>query len=353
MGGVASGLAHRLGVDPLIVRGIFIVLAVFAGVGVLLYGLAWALLPEPDGRIHLQEAGAGRWSSGMTGALITSLIGLPGLGSGVWGWDRNGFGGFLWTVFWLAGIGYLVYYLLRRSNTTPDGAPSMAYAHPGGPVNGAETPGRAHAAQQEPTASFTSTATGGTASGGTAPASTPYATTPYATTPYARTPYPSTVPGPAWGAIPPSGTTPPPGNPYRPVPGGPIPPAKPRNLGPGAPAVAITAGAALIVGGGLKALDAANVVDLGTSSNAIVWASAAAVVGLGILIAGLRGRTAGILGFFAVVALIIGSIFNSIPNGDRFRFQDADWSPATIEQARNGFEITGGRGTVDLRPARA
>ncbi|MDQ0849238.1 phage shock protein PspC (stress-responsive transcriptional regulator) [Arthrobacter sp. B3I9] len=328
VGGVASGIAHRLGVDPLIVRGIFIVLAIFAGVGVLLYGLAWALLPEPDGRIHLQEAGAGRWSGGMTGALVTSLIGLPGLGSGVWGWDRHGFGGFLWTVFWLVGIGYLVYYLVRRSNRTPDGAPSMAYAHPGGPVSGAETAGRAHAAQQEPTASF--------------------ASAPYASTPYASTPYAGTLPGPGWGAAPPSGTTPPPGSPYRPVPGGPVPPAKPRNLGPGAPAVAVTAGAALLVGGGLKALDAANVVDLGNSSTAIVWASAAAVLGLGILVAGLRGRTAGILGFFAVVALIIGSVFNSIPNGDRFRFQDADWSPASIEQARSGFEITGGRGTVDL-----
>ena len=58
IGGVASGIAHRLGVDPLIIRGVLIVLTVFAGVGVLAYGLAWALLPEPDGRIHVQEAAA-------------------------------------------------------------------------------------------------------------------------------------------------------------------------------------------------------------------------------------------------------------------------------------------------------
>ena len=49
-----------------------------------------------------------------------------------------------------------------------------------------------------------------------------------------------------------------------------------------------------------------------------------------------------------MVALIVGAVFNVVPNGDRFRFQDADWSPASIEQARAGFEITGGRGTVDL-----
>ena len=58
------------------------------------------------------------------------------------------------------------------------------------------------------------------------------------------------------------------------------------------------------MGGGIKALDAANVIDLGDSGNAVVWAIAAAVLGLGILIAGLRGRTSGILGFFAVVALL-------------------------------------------------
>ena len=47
IGGVASGIAQRLGVDPLIVRGALIVLTIFAGVGGLRPGLAWALLPEP------------------------------------------------------------------------------------------------------------------------------------------------------------------------------------------------------------------------------------------------------------------------------------------------------------------
>ena len=85
IGGVSSGIAQRMGIDPLIVRGIFIVLTLFAGIGVLLYGLAWAFLPEPDGRIHVQEAGAGRWSTGMTGALITTVVGLTGLGGGFGG----------------------------------------------------------------------------------------------------------------------------------------------------------------------------------------------------------------------------------------------------------------------------
>jgi hypothetical protein len=146
----------------------------------------------------------------------------------------------------------------------------------------------------------------------------------------------------------PGGYGPVPGG-YGPVPGGsPAPAAKPRNPGPGTPAVAVTAGLALLVGGGIKALDAANVIDPGNAGNAVVWAAGAAVLGLGILFAGLRGRTSGILGFFAVVALALGAIFNVLPHADRFRAQNADWTPSSVEQAHNGFEITGGTGTADL-----
>ncbi|WP_427129725.1 PspC domain-containing protein [Pseudarthrobacter sp. S9] len=318
IGGVASGIAQRLGVDPLIVRGVLIVLTIFAGIGVLLYGLAWALLPEPDGRIHVQEAAAGRWTAGMTGALITTVIGFPSLGSGVWGWDRYGFGAFVWTVFWVGGAIYLIYYLTQRNKTRNGNAPMSSRPQPGGPANPENT---ANTLNTVNTATF---------------AGTSYGTS-------------EPMPRPAWGPPPPSGPTPPPGGGYRPGPGGtPAPSARRRNPGPGTPAVAVTVGAALLVGGGLKALGAANVIDLGGSGNALVWASGAAILGLGILFTGLRGRTSGILGFFAVVALIIGGIFNVVPNGDRFRFQNADWTPSSIEQARSGFDITGGTGTVDL-----
>ncbi len=150
IGGVASGIAHRLGVDPLIIRGVLIVLTIFAGLGVLAYGLAWALLPEPDGRIHVQEAAAGRWTAGMTGALITTVIGFPSLGTGVWGWDRFGFGAFVWTVFWVGGAIYLVYYLTQR-NKTRNGATPVSSRYESGSPAGAATfaaPARAGAGQQ-------------------------------------------------------------------------------------------------------------------------------------------------------------------------------------------------------------
>jgi phage shock protein PspC (stress-responsive transcriptional regulator) len=357
IGGVSSGIAERMGIDPLIVRGIFIVLTLFAGIGVLLYGLGWALLPEPDGRIHTQEAGAGRWSTGMTGALITSIVGLTGIGGGFWGWGHDGFG-FFWALFWIGGIIYLIYFLTQRNKNrsgTPMGSATGAraaygYTAPGNP------PATATAGSTASSASPTSAAPSSTSP---FPPSSFAAGSHTPTQPYTVPPTPDAIPsygqasqyGPATPYGPAASTAPYGGGlpPRRPAPVPvPAPAPKSRPSGPGTPAVAITAGLALLAGGTLKALDAGNVLDLGDSANAVVWAAGAAVLGLGILLAGMRGRTSGVLGFFAVVALIVGGIFSAVPNGDRFRFQNADWNPVTIEQARQGFQITGGRGTVDL-----
>ncbi len=317
VGGVSSGIAHRLGVDPLIVRGVLIVLTIFAGVGILFYGIAWALLPEPDGRIHAQEAAAGRWTTGMTGALITTLIGFPGLGSGAWGWDRSGFG-FAWTVFWVGGVIYFIYYLSSRSrnrNGIPTAYPPPAGNFPAGSTAGVPAPGYNATAYN---------ATAYNATGSNQPGYYPD---------YAKTGYNQ----PGYAADPGAGGS---------------PAATLRTSGPSAPAVAITAGAALVVGGGLKALDAVNVIDLGVAGNAVVWASAAAVLGLGILLSGLRGRTSGVLSFFAIVALAVGAVFNvasnAAPAGDRFRFTSTDWSPTSLEQARTGLDLAAGSATADL-----
>jgi signal transduction histidine kinase/phage shock protein PspC (stress-responsive transcriptional regulator) len=51
-GGVCEGLGRHLGVDPMVLRLAFVVLGLANGVGVVLYGLLWSLLPnEGDGPV--------------------------------------------------------------------------------------------------------------------------------------------------------------------------------------------------------------------------------------------------------------------------------------------------------------
>src|SRR5688572_847006 len=57
IGGVCAGLAARLGVDPVIVRGSFFLLSVFFGLGVTVYLLAWLLVPQASTNVsHLERA---------------------------------------------------------------------------------------------------------------------------------------------------------------------------------------------------------------------------------------------------------------------------------------------------------
>jgi phage shock protein C len=44
--GVCAGLGDYFGVDPTIVRLVFAAFTVFAGMGILLYLVAWVLIPE-------------------------------------------------------------------------------------------------------------------------------------------------------------------------------------------------------------------------------------------------------------------------------------------------------------------
>lgn len=74
LAGVAAGIARRYGIDPLPVRIAFVLASLVGGLGVLLYGLGWMFLPQPDGRIHAQEILRGRITAGFVGALLTILV---------------------------------------------------------------------------------------------------------------------------------------------------------------------------------------------------------------------------------------------------------------------------------------
>ncbi|PIQ08437.1 MAG: hypothetical protein COW71_11860 [Ignavibacteriales bacterium CG18_big_fil_WC_8_21_14_2_50_31_20] len=45
-GGVASGLANYLSIDPVIVRILFVISVFFSGIGILLYLIMWIVIPE-------------------------------------------------------------------------------------------------------------------------------------------------------------------------------------------------------------------------------------------------------------------------------------------------------------------
>ncbi len=48
LGGVASGVGQHLGIDAVLVRGAFVALSLLGGLGVMVYGALWVLLPVRD-----------------------------------------------------------------------------------------------------------------------------------------------------------------------------------------------------------------------------------------------------------------------------------------------------------------
>jgi phage shock protein PspC (stress-responsive transcriptional regulator) len=131
-GGVASGVARRLGWDPILVRGLFVVAALITGVGLALYGAAWLVLPEEaDGRIHLEEVICGRITAGFWGGAVCAFFGL--VLTPTWMWAGGGFGFALVLAFCAAGLALLAYAGNQgRARASAPPAASQT-APPGGP----------------------------------------------------------------------------------------------------------------------------------------------------------------------------------------------------------------------------
>lgn len=307
VGGVCSGLAHRWGIDPVIVRGLAVVLTLFFGVGLLAYGVAWALLPEPDGRIHVEEVARGRWSAGMTGASIVTFLGLVGPGQGlVWG-DNDSW--FPWSLFWIAAVVGIIYWAVTR------GRGKGPQAVPGG-VN------EQFSQQQFP--------------------AQPYSPQQQFAPMHHAGPNPSE---PAFAA--PNAVFMPPQQ-FVPAPPRPIKAVKttPRLS---AAASLLALGLAIMVGAAILILDATNVLDLNGYQVATAAAAAGITAGVAIIVAGLMGRAAGGVGAFAIVSLVAAGLF-SLPlhNGQFTALQEMTWSPATVSAAEAGRSLVLGNATLDL-----
>ena len=72
LGGVCAGLGRRLGIDPIILRVVFIAASAAGGLGVIAYALGWALMPaEGESRAPSLRVPGGRDS-----LAVASGIGL-------------------------------------------------------------------------------------------------------------------------------------------------------------------------------------------------------------------------------------------------------------------------------------
>jgi phage shock protein PspC (stress-responsive transcriptional regulator) len=368
VGGVAGGLAERIGWDPLLVRGLLIVSFFLGGLGLILYGIGWALLPERDGRIHLQEAIRGNFDVAMLGSVAVVLMGFAWGGPMGW-WDD---GGWEWLsfFFWLAVLGGVLYLVVQgvqrhRDNTTAQ-RQGFAPGVPGTPAPGAPV----------------ATPLPGTVPGTMAGPGTPAPFTPappvdyrrsdglvYATgagpAPHRQTqtqaPYQS-APGPA----------------HQPRPNYTPPPRPARaSRGPGGAAVGVTLGVILLAGALLLAALRLNGEGSlpGGAEFVTAWLGIGTVaLGIAIFVSGLRGRSSGLLGFFAILALLIGFTYVAVADSAGPRWvgyaveggqeiedlvtQPDDPGAATItegtitvqtaREAENGFYVQFGDPTIDL-----
>ena len=85
--GVAAGLADALGVDPNVVRCGFVVLAIAGGFGVILYGVAWALMPDAAPGPDAPTARAATRSRPRRSARSCSAVCCSCARSGLWPGD--------------------------------------------------------------------------------------------------------------------------------------------------------------------------------------------------------------------------------------------------------------------------
>ncbi|RKR75779.1 PspC domain-containing protein [Frondihabitans australicus] len=143
IGGVCGGIAARLGIDPIIVRGIAVVVALLGGPAFLLYALAWLLLPDTQGTIHLERLIGGVFDAAAAGVAIFVLLAFLPIAQGVWwaaAWPFGSaaswavsLGKVFWSVLVIAAIVALVVWLSRRAGGRGGWGPSpWAGAGPGG-----------------------------------------------------------------------------------------------------------------------------------------------------------------------------------------------------------------------------
>lgn len=124
--GVSTGIARRLDVDPVLVRVGFVLLALLGTVGIVLYLVCWALLPDEDGEILLDR---GDDRSSIWGLILVTIAGALALGL----FFSRRYADLTWVVL-LAAIAFVFFRHARAGGSgTPStrGTASVTAAAPG------------------------------------------------------------------------------------------------------------------------------------------------------------------------------------------------------------------------------
>jgi phage shock protein PspC (stress-responsive transcriptional regulator) len=339
LAGVCSGIADRLGVDPLVIRAVLLVLILFGGIGITLYLIAWALVPNDKEEIVAERAvrQGDFWGIVLLVVLALAIVG----GSGFV--DGDGWG--LWWFWWiLIPVGVIVWLANRKKN--PDavrGAAerASAWGQQVGTTAGAwgeQVGNRADAWGRDAQATSTSTAQDDPGGAPVAPGSPVGGTAPLG-------------PGMPGGPAMPGG----PGAPYGPPqvrPAKPPRPPRPRRRSAGLLGAVIAGGLALAAYG--LALWAHTEFDWAGNDHVVALATATGVLGLSVLAMGLAGFKSGLTGFLAVVLAVVTWSASVVPQltigggiGDR------TWRPAVAQGETYRLGIGSGNlylGELDTSP---
>jgi phage shock protein PspC (stress-responsive transcriptional regulator) len=404
LAGVCGAVAARTGLDPLIVRGIAVVVAILGGPIFFLYAVGWALMPDQSGRSLVEQAARQVFEPAMIAVGVLVFLTFVPWMQGIWWqgppeiWGMPGWLEVLLRTSWAIGLTVaailLVVYIAKRvpspraAATAPKFADQPGTAQPGTAQPGTAQPGTAQpgtaqsgAAQPEDGIPFESSTAGSTPTatfvppippvpeapagpslwddwtGKSSTAGTPRTTSaPYGSAPYGSAAYGSAPAGSApYGSAPygsvPNGSAPIGSARYGSAPSGAAPfdpdryRAAHRRRQLGAGFVSVVAGLALAAG----AVAAALVAD-GTWSNSAFLVGAAvalAVVALGTVVAGIIGKEGGWLNAFSIVlaSTMVWTAF--IPAGSDFvTFGDPTWEYNTSDP--DGFAMLAGAPTIDL-----
>lgn len=315
-GGVCAGVARKVDVDPVLIRAAVIALTLFGGFGIVVYLVAWLLMPDESGRIMARDALDRNGSGDAGGAIALSVIALVVIAAIVFG-DN----GFLigWGIVPLAIIGWFVW----RHQQRKDGASASPWVSA---PQGSPAPPNVYAAS-----------------------STPASYAPSATEPH--TPHTSSAATSDSAAASDSAAwQPPPAPPVPPrahLPLAPPPPPRPRRRSAGFAGFALVLGAAIVgYGAGLMLDDPLNFSGSRELLGAIIGLGAASLLTMIIGLTGRRSLTSAAL----VLILGLGTAGAAIGddawgNGQGSR----TWTP-TVSTTVARYQLGAGETTLDLRP---